>query len=191
MEFYSNKKLLNLYYSKAAYKLISILYYVISLAISAKIKFYLPFSIVPFTFQTLIIFLIVFFEDKKTAFITISSYLTLGLLNFNVFSNNFGFLSLFGTTGGYLIGFLFASFFACKKENSKNNINKIDYLFLSIKGILALITVYFFGFLGLLRFMKPLQAFIVGVLPFIIFDIYKLLISLFIYSKLNVKDRIS
>ncbi len=191
MEFYSNKKLANTYLSKVEYKFISIFFYVILLAISAKIKFYLPFSIVPFTFQTLIIFFIIFFEDKKTAFIAISSYLTLGLLNFNVFSKNFGFLSLFGPTGGYLVGFLFASFFACKTDNSKNNINKIDYISLSIRGILALITVYFFGFLGLLRFMKPLQAFIVGVLSFIIFDIYKLIISLFIYSKLNVKDRIS
>lgn len=174
-----------------------ILFYLLSLSISSKIKFYIPFSPVPFTFQMLVIFFIIFSENRKLAFLSILSYLLSGFLSFPSFAQNIGFQALLGPTGGYILGFLFTSFLAdenginVKKEKyyykkSKQNILTI----LTIKGLLAIFIVYLFGFLGLLRFTNPKNAFIIGILPFILFDLYKLIICLFIFSKLYYKKEI-
>lgn len=169
------------------YNFIKILFYTISLSISAKIKFYLPFSVVPFTFQMLVIFFIIFNENKKIAFLTIFSYILAGIFELPVFANSNGIMTILGPTGGYIIGFLFSSLTAVEEKNIlKVNNKKIQrYLFLTIKGISAITIIYLFGFLGLLRFMSPDMAFLNGVLPFIIFDFYKLFIAILIYSKIN------
>ncbi len=163
-----------------------IIFYSLSLAISAKIKFYLPFSIVPFTLQMLVIFLIIFFEDKKIAFFSILTYLCLGLLNLPFFANVSGIQAILGPTGGYLLGFLFSSLVASDKRKSLTQEN-VNFVKLFTKGVFVILIVYLFGFLGLLRFIDFKKAFLIGVLPFIIFDFYKLFIALFIYAKLNYK----
>lgn len=163
------------------YNSIKIIFYIISLAICSKLKFYLPFSLVPFTFQTMIIFLIIFFEKKNLAFISIFSYIICGSLGIPVFSHSNGFSNLLGPTGGYILGFLFSSFLADEKIKIKN------YFTLFIKGIFSIFIIYLSGFLGLLRFIDAKKAFITGILPFIFFDIYKLLLSIFIYSKIKFK----
>ena len=176
---------------------IKILFYLFSLSISAKIKFYLPFSQVPFTFQMLIIFFIIFSESRKIAFLSIFSYLLSGLLSFPVFSSTVGIQALLSPTGGYILGFLFSSFLANESEfkiqatkwNNKE-LNQNILVNLTIKGLSAIFIVYLFGFLGLLRFTNPKIAFITGILPFILFDIYKLIICLFLFSKLYSKKEI-
>jgi len=168
-----------------------VLFFSISLAISAKIKFYLPFSIVPFTFQMLVIFLLVFFENRKLAFYSITTYLFLGTLNLPFFANYSGINAFLGPTGGYLIGFLFTSFLSENHKPLLKTSNKnIDYLKLFLKGFSAIFIVYFFGFVGLLRFMNLKLALISGILPFIPFDLCKLIIAIMIYSKFKTKHEI-
>lgn len=163
------------------YNFIKIVFYIFSLSISAKIKFYLPISVVPFTFQMFVLFLIIFNENRLISFLSIVSYILSGILNLPVFANFSGFAALLGPTGGYIIGFMFTSLFA--KESRKENI-KENGVFSNIlvgnfiKGLFCIFTVYAFGFLGLLRFMNPKMAFISGILPFIIFDLYKLILAI-------------
>lgn len=164
-----------------------ILLFSLSLAISANIKFYLPFSSVPFTFQVLVIYLIVFFNSRIIASLSVLTYLFFGCANLPFFANNMGLATMIGPTGGYLIGFIFAALVAGEKEKSQSSIycSRVNYLKISIKGLIVLFIIYTFGFLGLLRFMNPASAFKIGIIPFIIFDIYKLIIAIFIYFKIK------
>ncbi len=64
--------------------------------------------VVPFTMQTFAVFAMVLMLGTKRAFITVLTYILLGLLGVPVYSNfGAGAGVLFGNTGGYMIGFLF------------------------------------------------------------------------------------
>ena len=86
----------------------------ILLTISAKIK--IPFYPVPMTMQTFIVLFLGISFGYKIAVVTVSVYLVEGLLGLPVFSNSpekgIGLAYFVGPTMGYLIGFLFAAFFA-------------------------------------------------------------------------------
>lgn len=64
--------------------------------------------VVPFTMQTFAVFAAVLLIGTKRAFITVLTYMLLGLLGVPVYSNfGAGAGVLFGNAGGYIIGFLF------------------------------------------------------------------------------------
>lgn len=76
------------------------------LALSANIR--IPLWPVPITLQTSVVFLIAFFFGSKKGFLTIMSYLLLGIVGVGVFAGyKSGVSSIVGPTGGYLAGFLF------------------------------------------------------------------------------------
>lgn len=67
----------------------------------------IPFYVVPFTLQTLGIFLTLRFLGSKRGTVAIAVYLVLGALGVPVFSGMSGGIGhLLGPTGGYLVGFL-------------------------------------------------------------------------------------
>ena len=84
------------------------------LIISAKIK--LPFYPVPMTMQTFVVLFLGVLLGPKLASTTVLFYLCEGILGLPVFSNSpekgIGFVYFTGPTMGYLIGFIFASYFA-------------------------------------------------------------------------------
>ena len=86
----------------------------ILLTISAKIK--IPFYPVPMTMQTFVVLFLGISFGYKIAVATVIVYLVEGLLGLPVFSNTpekgVGLAYFVGPTMGYLIGFLFAAFFA-------------------------------------------------------------------------------
>ena len=86
----------------------------ILLTVSAKIK--IPFYPVPMTMQTFVVLFLGVSFGYKIAITTVSIYLLEGLLGLPVFSNSpekgVGLAYFVGPTMGYLIGFLFAAFFA-------------------------------------------------------------------------------
>ena len=85
----------------------------ILLTISSKIK--IPFYPVPMTMQTFVVLLLGISFGYKLAVMTVGFYLLEGILGLPVFSNSpekgLGLVYFTGPTMGYLIGFLFASFF--------------------------------------------------------------------------------
>ena len=84
------------------------------LIVSAKIK--LPFYPVPMTMQTFVVLFLGVLLGPKLAATTILFYLFEGILGLPVFSNSpekgIGIVYFTGPTMGYLIGFIFASYFA-------------------------------------------------------------------------------
>ena len=152
----------------------------LALTISAKIK--IPFYPVPMTMQTFVVLFLGLSFGYKIAIATISLYLLEGIFGLPVFSNSpergIGLVYFTGPTMGYLIGFLTASYLA-SYVNSKDNMFKIF-----LKLTLAVSTIYLFGILWLgtlIGWDKPL--FNLGVQPFLLAEVFKLLLLTLITKK--------
>ena len=153
----------------------------LALAISAKIK--IPFYPVPMTMQTFVVLFLGLSFGYKIAIATVSLYLLEGIFGLPVFSNSpergIGLVYFTGPTMGYLIGFLTATYLA-SYVNSKDNMFKIF-----LKLTLAVSTIYLFGILWLgtlIGWDKPL--FNLGAQPFLLAEVFKLLILALITKKI-------
>ena len=152
------------------------------LAISSKIK--IPFYPVPMTMQTLVILFLGITLGWKLGVATVALYLFEGIIGLPVFSGTpekgIGLVYFSGPTMGYLIGFLFAVYFAGFFKFNKNVFVKFIQLVFSVSII------YMFGVLWLgtlIGWEKPL--FQLGVQPFLLAELFKILIILFSLPKLK------
>lgn len=132
------------------------------LSLFSHLRFYLPFSPVPVTLQTLVVFLGGAFLGRKSVY-SIACWILLGILGLPVFSNGAGFVYLLGPTGGYILGFLLAGIFLPKMLSFKRNAGWYAVSFLS-----ASIMIYGLGLLQLKMVLglSFYEAFVLGVLPF-------------------------
>ena len=154
----------------------------ILLAISSKIK--IPFYPVPMTMQTLVVLILGITLGWRLGVATIALYLFEGIIGLPVFSGTnekgVGIIYFTGPTMGYLIGFLFTVYFAGFFNFNKNIFIKFLQLTFSVSFI------YILGILWLgilIGWEKPL--FQLGVQPFLLAEIFKVLIVLFTLSKLK------
>ena len=152
------------------------------LAISSKIK--IPFYPVPMTMQTFVILFLGVTLGWKLGVATVTLYLFEGIIGLPVFSGTpekgVGIVYFTGPTMGYLIGFLFTIYFAGSIKFSKN-------LFINfLKLIFSVSFIYILGifWLGtLIGWQKPL--FQLGVQPFLLAELFKVLIVVFSLSKIK------
>ena len=154
----------------------------ILLAISSKVK--IPFYPVPMTMQTLVVLFLGITLGWKLGVATVALYLFEGIIGLPVFSGTpekgVGLIYFSGPTMGYLVGFLFTAYFAGLFKFNKNLFIKFLQLIFSVSFI------YIFGivWLGtLIGWEKPL--FQLGVQPFLLAELFKILIVLFSLSKLK------
>ena len=153
----------------------------IILAISAKVK--IPFYPVPMTMQTFVVMFLGISFGYKIALATVTLYLLEGILGLPVFSNSpergVGLAYFTGPTMGYLLGFLTASFLA-------SLINKDDnYFLIFFKLIFSVSTIYLLGILWLgtvIGWDKPI--FELGVMPFLLAELFKILLLMILAKKL-------
>jgi biotin transport system substrate-specific component len=81
------------------------------IALTAQLKFVLPFSPVPITGQTFAVLLLGALYGSRRGPATVVTYLALGAVGLPVFVGGaFGIARLAGPTGGYLVGFVAAAF---------------------------------------------------------------------------------
>ncbi len=153
----------------------------LALTISAKIK--IPFYPVPMTMQTFIVLFLGIAFGYKIGVATVGLYLFEGILGLPVFSNSpekgVGLIYFTGPTMGYLIGFLFATFFA-----GYLNLNKNVFV-IFVKLIASVSIIYLFGviWLGILiGWDKPIIQ--LGVTPFLLAELFKILILTLLTKKL-------
>ena len=156
-----------------------------ALTISAKIK--IPFYPVPMTMQTFVVLFLGIAFGYKIGLATVSIYLFEGIIGVPVFSNSpekgVGLVYFTGPTMGYLIGFLFAVFFA-----GYLNLKKNIFIIFS-KLIFAVSTIYLFGILWLgtlIGWDKPILE--LGVAPFLLAELFKICL-LTILAKRIIKFR--
>ena len=168
--------------SKILKNLFIVLVGTVLLAISSKIK--IPFYPVPMTMQTFIVLIIGIGFGWKIGIATVALYLFEGLIGLPVFSGTpekgVGFIYFTGPTMGYLIGFLFTIFFA-GRFNYQDNL-----IFNFIKLTFATSFIYILGMLWLgvlIGWDKPI--FTLGAQPFLLAELFKILLATFFISKIK------
>ncbi len=148
---------------------------------------------VPFTLQTFAIFLAAGLLGGKRGTISVLIYILLGAIGLPVFAGFKGGIgALFGTTGGYIIGFVFSMLVMWLFEHFfiKEKTKKI--FLLGISMVTGLIICYTFGtawFIIVYTNTKEPIGIITAlswcVFPFIIPDIIKIVLALTLTSRLK------
>lgn len=145
----------------------------------------LPFSPVPISLTQLGIYFAVYALGQRDGTMAVLLYLLIGALGLPVFSGfSGGIAKLAGPTGGYLIGFVamawILGFFIREEKDNKK-----------IKTIVGLIlgngAVYIFGsaWLAVQTEMGFYPALMVGVVPYLPFDVIKAIVALMIGPKIK------
>tara|TARA_B100001029_G_C14907667_1_gene364571 strand:- start:39 stop:587 length:549 start_codon:yes stop_codon:yes gene_type:complete len=156
----------------------------ILITISAKIK--VPFYPVPMTMQTFMVIIIGIAFGWKLGLATVLLYLAEGAIGLPVFAGTpekgIGIAYMISTTGGYLVGFLVAVFFAGFVNLEKSMFR--NFFLISF----AVSTIYLFG-LPWLAYLKGWEiAYVYGFKQVILSDILKIGI-ITVISKQTLKIR--
>lgn len=149
-------------------------------------------TVVPFTLQTLAVFLALGILGGKRGTLAILCYILLGMIGLPVFSGfRGGFGVIFGTTGGYIVGFLFTGllYWGIEKLFGKS------FIVMVISMILGAVVYFAFGTAWfMVVYMNQTGPIGLGsvlgtcVLPFILPDLAKITVASLLSYKL--KDKI-
>ena len=150
----------------------TVLFGSIILIISAKIK--VDLYPVPMTLQPLAVLMIGMLFGRNLAIATIGLYILEGIAGFPVFAYGGGLLYLFGPTGGFIVGFLIAGLVLGELADRGWGRNILSSIFCMILGMFI---IYFFGILQLSAIKGFAFAVIKGFYPFLVGDLYKLLVA--------------
>ena len=170
----------------------------------------IPIGVIPISLTNMAVYLTIILLDKKNAMISVALYLLIGFVGLPVFSGfSGGAGKVFGPTGGYLLGYLVLTKIAgsvlmiCeektkkkdeisgegaenKKQNVKDRVRR--QIFALVLGTLGL---YLFGTLWLMFQSKLgfLAAVSVGVIPFVVFDVMKIVVAVFLGNEVKKRMR--
>lgn len=138
-------------------------------------------TVVPFTLQTFAIICAIELLGAKDGFLTVILYIAMGIVGLPVFSGmQTGAGALFGAGGGYIIGFAAATLIYWVLETKLHKI---------ILRVLWLFTDYVFGALwyALLYTSQRdfCQVIMICVVPFVIPDIIKMLLAVYVAEKVQ------
>jgi len=166
------------------------------LTISSKIK--IPFYPVPMTMQTFVVLFIGLAFGYKVGLATVSLYLLEGIFGLPVFANSpekgVGLIYFTGPTMGYLIGFLFAVYFAGIRRDLFSLSN---YKFINLLTIFSWLTIsvsfiYILGLLWLgylIGWDKPI--FKLGAQPFLLAELFKITLLTVLYPWIKEINKIT
>ncbi len=183
MEIVINKELI---INKNLCRILSVGSFVALTALSAFVRIPLPFTPVPLTFQTFFVLLSGALLGRKLGVLTQTSYMFLGLTGSQIFTGvGSGGLYLLGPTGGYIVGFILATLFAGSLFTKEKQSLSVVFA----KLILADFIILFSGTLWLkISLSCPLsKAFLLGFLPFVLTDIFKVILATAVYSKIHAR----
>lgn len=169
--------------SKAALlDLVFIALFAAVMTVCAQIQ--IPFGQVPFTLQTLGVFIASSLLGWKRGTLSVLVYILLGCVGLPVFAGFSGGAGvLFGATGGYIIGFLFTSLivgFMTEKLGKK--------LWVEITAMIAGLAVcYAFGTAWFIFVTKTgiVEALLLCVVPYLIPDAFKIAFSSILVNRLD------
>ncbi len=142
------------------------------LILSAKIK--VDLYPVPMTLQPLAVLMIAMLCGRNISVAAVSLYLFQGMVGFPVFAYGGGLPYLLGPTGGFLFGFLFASMVIGELADRGWGKHYFKSVFTMLIGMIIIYTCGVFQ----LSILKGFDfAIINGLRPFIIGDLYKLILA--------------
>ncbi len=147
-------------------------------AIGAGAYLVIPVGPVPVSMQLFFIFLAGYALGPRRGAMAVGLYLLAGIIGLPVFAGGkSGLGHLMGPTGGYLLGFVEAAWFCGLSRTGETGISWIRGL---AYGGLALLSVYIIG-VGWLKIVLSLdwyKAWLVGVVPFVLWDGLKVILAL-------------
>ena len=152
------------------------------IAVSAQIA--VPVGAIPFTLQTMAVLVAAALLGLKWGVASIAVYILLGVVGLPVFSGFKGGIgALVGPTGGYIVGFLLVGFIVGLAVDKLGR--KFTVMILSM--ISGLVMCYTFGTLWFVFSTGTdfLSALMLCVVPYIIFDVMKIIGSALLVSSLN------
>ena len=167
--------------------LISLIYsglFAALIAIMGIISIPLPISPVPITGQSLAIMLAGSILTVRQAGFSVLTFLLIGAVGVPVFAGLTGGVGIIvGPRGGYLIGFLVGAIVIALLKGKSNNITRLALA--NIAG--GIIVVYVFGalWLSFVTGMGLQKAIMVGVLPYIPGDLFKVFLATIIGVAIN------
>jgi len=167
----------------------------ILLTISAKIK--IPFYPVPMTMQTFVVLFFGIAFGYKIGLATVTLYLLEGIFGLPVFANSpekgIGLVYFTGPTMGYLIGFLVAVYLVGIRRDllywSKKHY--VNLLTVFTRLIVSVSFIYILGLLwlgSLIGWEKPIYK--LGAEPFLLAELFKLLLLTALYPLIKKLDKI-
>lgn len=169
--------------------------FIILTTLGAYVWIPLPFTPVPLTLQTFFVLLSGAVLGGRLGALSQLGYWLVGGLGLPLFAGGtFGFNALFGPTGGYLIGFIVASWVVGWLTSDK----KIGGRYAPTGGrnpaatfIVGSSIILFFGagWLAIVLHCSMKKAIFLGVLPFIPGDILKIILATLIYKKFHLRFR--
>jgi biotin transport system substrate-specific component len=152
----------------------SILTFTLLMVASAHIRIHLFFTPVPITMQTFVVCMSIVLLRQKAS-ISQMLYMLIGALGLSVFSNGgAGMLYLAGPTGGYIMGFFIAALIFSFVFPREVSFLKLIVLFTGVNVVIYSCGVAWLVGLHHLTFN---QAFVVGVAPFIIAEVVKIILA--------------
>lgn len=148
-------------------------------AVAAQIT--VPIEPVPFTFQVLAVILSGLLLGPRYGALAQAIYVLVGAVGVPVFAGFKGGLGIvFGDTGGYLLAYPFAAAVAGLAARSVANDQRRQALLTSLLyGCAALVVIYALGatWLSVIAGLSPAAALATGVLPFVVFDLVKVVVA--------------
>ena len=155
----------------------------------AYLRIPLPFTPVPITLQTFFVLLAGAILGRRLGSLSQAGYLLVGIFGLPVFTGGlYGFARLFGPTGGYLIGFVLASYAIGKLLGGDDDAPFVKIVAAMVVGLAILFTAGTIQ-LALVMHISGEQAVALGVLPFIPGDFIKLLAAATIYQRTQKQAR--
>lgn len=146
------------------------------IGLSAHLSVPLPFTPVSIVIQNGVILLLAVFLGSRRAPASVALFLAQGMMGFPVFANGAaGIHYLLGPKGGYYFGYFIAAFLVgwiVERGREKTLLKAFIAM-----GVGAL-TIFLFGAAWLATFIGIEKAILLGVLPFLIGDFCKLVVSL-------------
>ena len=167
----------------------------ILLTISAKIK--IPFYPVPMTMQTFVVLFFGIAFGYKIGLATVTLYLLEGIFGLPVFANSpekgIGLVYFTGPTMGYLIGFLVAVYLVGIRRDLLYRSKKhyVNLLTVFTRLIVSVSFIYILGLLwlgSLIGWDKPIYK--LGAEPFLLAELFKLLLLTALYPLIKKLDKI-
>ena len=172
--------------NKALLDLVYISVFTAMIAVCSQI--YIPTRI-PFTLQTLAVFITGGILGWRRGTLSVIVYMLLGIIGIPVFAEfSSGLGILFGMTGGYIIGFIFTALivgFMCDKLGKKIWV-------LAVSMILGLAVCYAFGTVWFMivytQTVEPIDmagALSLCVFPYLLFDLAKIAVATVLVNRLD------
>ncbi len=174
--------------SRAINAVIGIFFFIVATTLGAYVRIPIAGSPVPITLQTFFVILSGAVLGKRLGIFSQLGYILLGAMGLPIFQGySFGLAHIFGPTGGYIVGFIFAAFFIGKTIQSRNfNIYQIAVYFAI--GDLIIHSCGTFWLIAAYK-INVYKAVSIGMLLFIPGEIVKIFFASIIYSKMRARSK--